>query len=307
MLVVKIKGGLGNQMFEYAMAKRLQIMYGIDRIGLELSVIEQDSLRECNLSAFALYDRIEIINWPDRIVCLQEFLRKKLVSYFIAGRKEETAEKREDFLAGLFAVFGIVQRDHSQIEEHLFLRFHKNLYLNGWFQNAKKLLPIREELLADFKMELPELADSNICKQIQACNAVCVHIRRGDYVKHPIFDVCTDDYYYRAIEYMISNVKNPVFFIFSDDIEQIKETMNFTRPSYIQRIIYIDENHEPYEDLYLMQQCRHFIISNSTFSWWAQFLGNAPDKIVVAPARWRNGEYNNRKSIYMEKWILMEV
>lgn len=301
MIVVKMKGGLGNQMFEYAMARKLQTDFGIEKIAFETSVIGADRLRQFELSHFAFFDQRMLLSEPGRIVRIQERCRKKLVSYFIAGRAEETAEKRENFWGVFFSFLGIVQRDHSRMRAGFWLRFHKNIYINGWFQEAALFEPMREILRQDFAYNAPGLADTDICRRIRAENAVCVHVRRGDYVNHPIFDVCSESYYGRAMAYIAQKVADPVFFVFSDDIGQVERKMAFPYPA-----VYVRGRHEACDELFLMRQCRHFIMSNSTFSWWAQFLGEAADKIVVAPAKWRRDGGADR-GIYMDSWILMDV
>ncbi len=301
MIIVRIKGGLGNQMFQYAMARRFQIEYGIDQIGLDLTVINRDQLRYFGLHHFALFDRIEVIENKNPIARMQEELAQRLVSYFIAGRQEGIAGNRENFWAAFFALFGVIQRDHSPVRDRFFLRWHKNIYMNGWFQEAEMLQPVRDILLEDFQWKPTDIANTPVCRQILSTNAVCVHIRRGDYVNNPIFDVCGNAYYYKAMEYMQRTLSTPVFYVFSDAVDEIEGTMRFPCP-----VVLIKEEHKDYEDLYLMKNCRHFIMSNSTYSWWAQFLGQAGDKVVVAPKKWCLTEDMN-VGVYMKDWILMDV
>lgn len=304
MIIVRIKGGLGNQMFEYAMARKLQAEFGIEKIGFDLTIVNKDLQRDFSLQHFALFENVEIIEEKSGIAKLQEIFAAKLVSYFIAGRKEETAGKREDFWGTLFGFFGIVQRDHSLIKKNFWLRFHRNIYMNGWFQDAQQLLPMRDVLREDFRWistEIAKIEKGDIYRRILSTNAVCVHIRKGDYMDNPIWSVCGDSYYYRAMEYMEQVLSDPVFYLFSDDIAEVKRMMRFSG-----QVVYVEEEHRDYEDLYLMKHCRHFIMSNSTYSWWAQFLGEAEDKIVVAPKKWCLMEDMNI-GVYMKDWVLMDV
>lgn len=301
MIVVRMKGGLGNQMFEYAMARRFQIDLCIDKIGLDLTYVNKDRLRNYSLHCFELSNQVEVMKSKKKITQFQELLARKLVSYLIAGRKEEIAGRREDLLAGIFALFGIIQRDHSIVNKKSLLRLHKNIYMNGWFQVAEMLLPIRDTLLQDFTWKSTRLLDSSIYRQISTSNAVCVHIRKGDYVNHPLYDVCGDIYYYRAMEYLAKTLKDPVFFVFSDSIDQVEKSMHFSYP-----VVFVHGEHQDYEDLFLMKHCRHFIMSNSTYSWWAQFLGEAEDKVVVAPKKWCLME-DMAIGVYMKEWVLMDT
>lgn len=301
MIIVKIKGGLGNQMFQYAMARRFQMKYGIDKIGLDLTIIRKDQLRDFGLQHFELFDKVEVVKNKNYRVKLQEDLARRLVSYFIGGRQERIAGKREDFLAAFFALFGVIQRDHSLVKDKLLLRLHKNIFMNGWFQEAEMLQPIRDILLEDFLWKPTDISNDSVCQQILSSNAVCVHIRRGDYVNNPIFDVCGDSYYYKAMEYMKETVPDPVFYVFSDAVDEIESAMSFPCP-----VVYVRGRHQDYEDLYLMKNCRHFIMSNSTYSWWAQFLGQADDKVVIAPKKWCLTD-DMSVGVYMKDWILMDV
>lgn len=301
MIIVRIKGGLGNQMFQYAMARRFQIKYGIDKIGLDLTVIGKDQLRDFGLHRFSFFDKVEVVQNKNNRQRLQESLARRLVFYFIAGRQEWTAGRREDFWSGFFALFGVIQRDHSLAQDKFLLGLHKNIYMNGWFQEAEMLQPIRDILLEDFRWKPTDISDTPVCRQILSNNAVCVHIRRGDYVNNPIFDVCGDSYYYKAMKYMKETVRDPVFYVFSDAVDEIEGTMSFPCP-----VVYVRGRHQDYEDLYLMKNCRHFIMSNSTYSWWAQFLGQADDKIVIAPKKWCLTE-DMSVGVYMKDWILMDV
>lgn len=301
MVVVKIKGGLGNQMFQYAMARRFQVLYGIDRIGLDLTVIGKDRLRDFGLQHFELFDKVEVVEKKNNGVKLQEDLARRMVSYFIGGRQEGTAGKRENFLAAFFALFGVIQRDHSLVKDKMLLRLHKNIYMNGWFQEAEMLQPIRDILLEDFRWKPTDISDDPVCKQILSTNAVCIHIRRGDYINNPIFDVCEDSYFYKAVDYMREKIPDPVFYVFSDAVDELENIMHFSCP-----VVYVKGSHQDYEDLYLMKNCCHFIMSNSTFSWWAQFLGQAENKVVVAPKRWCLTE-DMSIGVYMKDWILMDV
>ena len=131
--------------------------------------------------------------------------------------------------------------------------------------------------------------------------SVSVHIRRGDYLKkdlRPIYgDICTVDYYHRALEYVHNKIENPKIFMFSDDMQWVKD--NLLEPG----MILVNEMSEwdGMTDMYLMTQCRHHIIANSSFSWWGAWLGDNPDKIVVAPVRWFNN--HSQTDMICKEWV----
>ena len=303
MIVVKIKGGLGNQMFQYAMARKLQLELGIDQIGLDITSVNVDELRNFELNNFCLYgNAIVLENGSKRIFSkIQQDFARRIVSYCVAGRPEQVAAQREKWLEKLFGLFGIVQKDHCEDNTGTFgLKMHKNIYVNGWFQDAKVAESIRDVLLCDFT-ETKEVSGhiKKTQQDMEKTESVCVHIRRGDYVGHPRFGVCTDEYYYTAMRKMAEIIEHPIFYIFSDSLDDVKK-LKFDYP-----VIYDDISHDTFESLYLMSKCKHFVISNSTFSWWGQFLARNENKIVIAPNRWCN-DFGGTE-LYMDDWILIEV
>ena len=125
--------------------------------------------------------------------------------------------------------------------------------------------------------------------RIHSCNAVSVHVRRGDYVSvaetRERHGTCSLDYYQAGFEHIAARIADPVIFVFSDDPAWVQANLKFPSPT-----IYVTHNvgKQNYEDLRLMSACRHFIIANSTFSWWGAWLGEGAGKIVIAPKRWGN-------------------
>lgn len=304
MIVVKIKGGLGNQMFQYAMARKIQLELGIERIGLDVVRVNADQLRDFSLAHFRLNDCVSVLeeNAARKVTKMQEDLAKRLVSYFVAGRPEEIAAAREKKMEKFFHLLGIIQKDHDTgIKAGLLLKAHRNIFMNGWFQDAMAMESIRDILLEDFENaeEMPQEI-KNTAMQIEQNESVCVHIRRGDYVNHPQFGVCTEEYYLNAMHRMAERLEHPVFYLFSDNIEEVK-VMPFPYP-----VVFDHPGHDNFESMYLMSKCRHFIISNSTFSWWGQFLSDNGNKIVMAPERWCNYG-NGYTALYSDRWTLLPV
>ena len=173
------------------------------------------------------------------------------------------------------------------------------LLVSGPFECARYPEEIREILLEEFIPKYP-VPDHNreLMEKITGTNSVCVTVRRGNYLQYRSLDLCTVSYFERAAEKMCAMEEDCVFFLFSDDIDWVKENIRIDAP------VYYEQGDDPvWEKLRLMYSCRHFIISNSTFSWWAQFLGRAPDKKVIAPSRWFNGDY--QPPLYEKGWLLI--
>lgn len=180
----------------------------------------------------------------------------------------------------------------------------KNKVFFGYFESAKYFYNIRNELLEEFTpKEEPLEKNKKIYDEIKNTNSVCVSIRRGDYLSNNFkkdFYICTPEYFNKAIEIAKYKIQNPKFFVFSDDVQWIKENMNFPEGT-----IFEDGNDPVYEKIRMMYSCKNFIISNSTFSWWAQYLSRNNNKVVIAPSKWRNTGYY--KDIYQDKWIKVDI
>jgi len=148
--------------------------------------------------------------------------------------------------------------------------------------------------------------DAQLCayeQQIKNCQAVSLHIRRGDYLdpKYSALykDICTPAYYEKAEAYIQNRYPDAVFFFFSNDTEWVKA--HYSGPQDV--VVEGNDEESGYADLYLMSRCRHHIIANSSFSWWGAWLNPDKDKTVIAPKKWLNGR--DCKDIYTEEMILL--
>lgn len=178
--------------------------------------------------------------------------------------------------------------------------FIGNLHLNGYFQSEKYFKEYSKEIKELFCYDIIEQENTKpIYKELSENSNTCsIHVRRGDYLKSPNHHPTQNmNYYMRAIKQMS---KDTVFFIFSDDITWCKN--NF--PDLSEKFKFVDGNTD-YEDLKIMSLCKHNIICNSTFSWWAAWLNENADKKVIAPSLWFGPAYesHNTKDLYCENWI----
>jgi Tfp pilus assembly protein PilP len=140
-------------------------------------------------------------------------------------------------------------------------------------------------------------------KKIEHSNSVAINVRRGDYLRHDyakIFGNLDIDYYLRAVELIQTKIQEPLFFVFSDDPKWVKENFN------LQNIIFVgNDEFKDYEQLYLMTQCKHNIVANSSFAWWGAWLGINDGKIVIVPKYWTRKK-KNTKDVCPESWIRLE-
>jgi hypothetical protein len=182
-------------------------------------------------------------------------------------------------------------------------KLKENSYLEGYWQSEKYFIEYAENIRMDFTFKLPfSNENAEIVKQISQVNAVSLHVRRGDYVsnaKNAFIGVCSLEYYRKAIECIKSQLDMPVFFVFSDDINWVKNNLVLDKTS-----VFVSHNKgsESYNDMRLMSLCKHNIIANSSFSWWGAWLNSNPQKIVIAPKQWFASGQDDRDLI-PEAWI----
>lgn len=304
---IRFGGGLGNQLFQYAFLyaqtmKHPEITYSFNAVMHRNpnEDVRNFSLSNMNIShTIDVYDENEIgLKWT--CLLLKRKILRKLTNCIITekARQIQFLEKFQIIhTEDIYRFFPEIDIDND------------NFYVEGAFQSWRYFDEYRYEILKEFTVK-PEPSKTNrdILDQIHKCEAVCVHIRRGDFLNShyaETFAICDFEYYKNAMEYIKSKTNNPVFYIFSNtssDIAWIKSNYNFTDYN----VNYIDLNNSDFEELRLMYSCKHFIISNSTFSWWAQYLGNYEGKIVVAPSRWIN-ENIDTSDIYMSNWNTINV
>jgi hypothetical protein len=281
MIIVNVKGGLGNQMFQYALYRAL---------GSKHKEVKLDIHSYKNYGLHNGYELPEIFNIKD-IYCTNKEM-KKLADYnnniFSRIRKKLIGRKKSDVQQEGFSYMSSV--------------FHKdNIYLDGYWQSEKFFIKSSQQIRYDFtfKKELDEKNKSFLLK-IQNKNSVSIHIRRGDYITDKLLgNVCKIDYYKKAIEKMNKEVSNPLFVIFSDDIEWCKNNFNFINAEFVNW----NKGMDSYKDMQLMSSCKHNVIANSSFSWWGAWLNNNKEKIVIAPSKWFNDENIDTKDVIPENWI----
>jgi len=231
MIIVKLMGGLGNQMFQYAygfaLAKRKKT-----NLSMDISFFSEKN------SATPRIFELEQLCITQKNIGQKPFLIKI----------PKIGNRLKPFLN----------------------------YFEGYFQCEKYFADCAKEIRKEFqfkeKLQIPE------------GNTVAIHIRRGDYIKFAdIHLVCTPIYYENAIAYVQSKVENPIFYVFSEDLEWVKQNINIPSNS-----VFVDYNPNlpSSHDMQLMSLCKHQIISNSSYSWWAAWLNQNSGKIVVAPDKW---------------------
>lgn len=290
MIIVKLIGGLGNQLFQYAIAKKIAIQQNV-KVILDVTPFEKYKLHKYSLEHFAFYKRFAT---TDNLM-LFNFIKAKGLKklYYKILRK--------------INLVVIIEEKQLNFDKSIFIKAKKNTYLNGYWQSEKYFSDIRDIILKDLVISKP-LQGKNLkfANEIKSVNSISLHIRRADYVTNKetekVHGVCDLNYYRKAIEYISNKIQNPVIYLFSDDINWAKENLKTTIAINFVEHNNVDTN---YEDLRLMSLCKHNIIANSSFSWWGAWLNENPDKIVIAPKRWLNTNKFDYSHIVPTNWITM--
>ena len=284
MIITRIIGGLGNQMFQYAYAKALE------QKGHEVKI---------DISAFETYKLHGGYQLDKYNIDLDSSIKDENDKFY-----------KNTFFYKVLRRFGMDFsrriKEKSLLFDKKLLEIDDNSYLDGYFQCEKYFKDIREIILKQFTINQDI---SNYTKEIKnkiqnSQNSCSLHIRRGDFVNSTninIHGACDIEYYKKAMKYLEEKVVNINYFIFSDDIEWVKENLA------IQNAIYIDskEKRIPHEDIYLMSLCKNNIIANSSFSWWGAWLNQNEKKMVIAPKRWFADDKleSQSKDIVCESWV----
>lgn len=179
-----------------------------------------------------------------------------------------------------------------------------DVYLEGFFQSEKYFYEYKDEICELFSPNIfiKELENYKGINELKERNSVCISVKIEHNVGSSLYDVCGIEYWKKAIEYITSNVENPLFFICSDNVEYVLENLIDTKNyDYIVQ----DRDMPVHISLVAMSQCKHFVIGNTTFGWWAQYLSKNKEKIVIAPSKWMKVEMPI--DIYQDNWHVIDV
>jgi hypothetical protein len=294
MIWVRIQGGLGNQLFQYALARSLSLKRKIET-GLDISFYYEDfrqgntSYRKFLLSEFMIGE-IKIVDKTDYII------------------KTDLSHKFKRMSERIFLPYYL----HSYVREKMpgydknILKVKPNAYIDGYWQSYLYFEDTFSLFRDCFKLKSPlSLEALKISDQIKSSvYTVGIHVRRTDYIQKygSLYVTLGMDYYEAAMKIFLNKNPSVRFFVFSDDIEWCMQ--NFKNSS---NIFFVSNGKlREEEELILMSQCQNNIIANSTFSWWAAWLNSHSAKIVIAPAKWflKNSD-NFIKSLYPSSWILL--
>jgi hypothetical protein len=298
MIIVKLQGGIGNQLFQYAIGASLA-HHNNDFIKLDICWFEFNSYRQYALSYFNIRENLASDQEIDLFFQNKTFLRikKRLrkihnqifnIEYFPYPASLTYCLETKVYEPELFSVLG-------------------DIYLEGFWQNYKYILPeVEQRLRLEFTIKHPLRKEvSLIQERIQASyNSVALHIRRGDYVSNKTYAMTHGfigvNYYSHALHLLNEKLGEFDIYVFTDDPMWVKANLCFLNKEFI---IVSDSSLFDFEELYLMSKCNHQIIANSTFSWWGAWLNTNCQKIVIAPKIWMLDSYIDSNNIILPTWI----
>lgn len=285
MNIVWIDGGLGNQMFQYALAMKLM------SLGRQVK-IDVTKYAEHHVHNDFELDKVFGIECPFASVREIKRLGYRKANHLTEFLKKTPLGKRT-----------IYNHESYDFDERVFQL--DGYYLEGYWQSEKYFSDIRETILDSYQFpEFPDDARKSLAKEMKDGCSVSVHIRRGDYLQFPAFrNICTEEYYERAMAYFRERFpKKARFYIFTNDFPWAEEHFSGEDCFYIKG----NTGAESFRDMQLMSLCRHHIIANSSFSWWGAWLNRNPEKIVIAPEKWVNGQPGEQYDIVPDRWIKMK-
>jgi hypothetical protein len=289
MIGIKLWGGLGNQLFQYAFGRSLSIMSGEELFFYQIGEDRADR--------------------PIQLTCLNvsiRFLEAKDLAKFYRYSNSRLLYRIERRVLKSFPSLNrsvLVEPNLSYIDPG---KFNERIF-DGYWQSYKYFDTIKELLQKELKLKEDISLPVGLLHEINQLNSVSVHIRRGDYLSgksRSIYHHLNESYYLNSISAISKFVEDPVFFIFSDDTNWVKENFNFQGNHNIR---YAEHSFSPASciDFSLMKECKHNIIANSTFSWWAAWLNSYTNKKVIAPAIWYKDDRVNDtiEELLPAEWI----
>lgn len=315
MIYLEMSGRLGNQLFRYSFARRIQEICG-DEIIIDFKRVYNKGKKEHgwdnSLKLFKVKEYKEVVGKKE-IFYKNTTIMQKIVYFFYKIGNKLLKNNKKKLMRYQLKMQPILNKYNLYFLEigyypydFKYLKRTKLKYICGCFECDKFFKEIQDKL----KEEIQPISSKNqknkkLYDIIENSNSVCVTIRRGDFVSNEknkkLYDICSIEYYKKAIDIIKHEVEDPIFIMFSDDIQWVKENIIVDNV----KMYYESGNDNVDEKLRLMYSCKHFIISNSTFSWWAQFLSKNDDKIVISPSKWYNKDVES--ALINDEWIKIDV
>ncbi len=283
-VVVGLSGGLGNQIFQYAAGRSLAVRLGSPLV-LDLSWFGSKRDRQFALAPFCI-----------------EAVQRAQCSWLPAGGQAMISRLSRRWLPRIMNV-PVWREPHFHYSTE-FAALSKPVFLEGYWQSERYFREIRTLLLQEFTLRVPlPPACARLLEEIRGCDAICVHVRRGDYLSNPVaakvHGTCSENYYYAGVGELCQGLAQPHCFVFSDDSAWVQASLAFDCPM---TVVDVNGPLDAHLDLALMSACSHFLIANSSLSWWGAWLGERPGKKVIAPNQWFLTSDKDTQDLLPESW-----
>ncbi len=287
MIIVKLAGGLGNQLFQYAAGRALAHSQGKTLL-LDISNYDRDHLgRQYRLNHFHIQAEFAT---PRDVRRISRQNRRDLFS--------RVWQRAERYLPRHWRSVFV---DRVEGYDPALFRIRRNVALQGYWQSEKYFRSIAPLLRQELVLHTPPVGrNATLAREITGVESVSVHVRRSDYVTNNSHIVLPKTYYEAALAHLAHVAPEAYYYIFSDDIPWCRKHLDLPGPA-----VFVDHNgpEADFEDLRLMNLCKHHIIANSSFSWWGAWLGNNPQKIVISPRKWFSDSHRKTHDLVPETWL----
>ena len=300
-IYMPLMGRIGNQLFQYAFARKIQLEMGSD---VEIIMDDSDILR-CNWENSLVHYNIPNIQYIHENIIEAEkknskqYLLRKIYRLFTRKADYTNKYKWEKKLQPLLNQNGLFLCENGYIKP--MLNYENPIYLEGYFQSECYFVKEDVKRILSGK-QFDQLEQYPGIDKLRERNSVCISVKVEHNVGSSMYSVCGVEYWRRAIDFIIETVDNPLFFLCSDNVPYVLENLiDTSKFDYVVQ----DLRMPVHVSLAAMAECKHFVIGNTTFGWWAQYLSDNKDKIVVAPSRWM--AVDMPIDIYQDGWKLIEV
>lgn len=292
MVIIRLKGGMGNQMFQYAFGRRIAKQLNTE-LRIDLSLLLDRARGEDHV--YRDYD-LTIFKVPHRFLVSPTALR-----LLYKTKSSKICKFTRQYLA---SGKNYVKEPHFGVVEDLLTQPTDNTIYEGWWQSERYFSDIADEIRQVFSFVHPLLPRSEtLMKDIQQSNAICLNVRRTDFLKVDNLNTTNKDYFLRGAKTIAEKVAEPHFFIFSDDVEWCRANLHLDYPTTVVGHEHKGEKFGNY--MRLMMACQHFIIPNSSFAWWAVWLNTNKEKMVIAPKNWFNDSAYDTSDLVPDAWMRM--
>lgn len=299
MVIISIFGGLGNQMFQYALGRHLS-----HKLNTDLKIDDSHNLSRTDFDPGDIPSIFDVFNIKKEKATTREIGKFKAQTGNFSFKNIYFQFKRK--YPGFFSTkYRFIYEPYFNFNRDI-LSLSNHCYLSGYWQSEKYFIDDENLIREDFKILKP-LAGKNleIAQKIKQTESVSIHLRGRDYNTNEktkkILFTCGRSYYERSISLIREKTKSPHFFVFSDDPEWAKTLLGVNRS-----LTFVEGNSwnkASFEDMRLMSLCKHNIIANSTFSWWSAWLNQNLSKIVIAPQRWFNDTSYDARDLIPGGWL----